>query len=94
MKAPRTYPPDWNALALACKNRAGWMCEVCGRQCRRPGESLIASPRTLTVTQRIQSGDDFSGANLIALCPNCRHKQETTQQFQQISKKRKSIQGG
>jgi hypothetical protein len=65
----RTYPSNWDALALACKNRAGWHYEVCCRQCRRSGESLIVSPRTLTVTQLDESEGDFSVANLIALYP-------------------------
>jgi len=24
------YPSNWEALALACKQRAGWVCEHCG----------------------------------------------------------------
>lgn len=24
------YPENWEALALACKERAGWQCEHCG----------------------------------------------------------------
>jgi len=29
MKRSR-YPRNWPALALACKELAGWMCEECG----------------------------------------------------------------
>lgn len=36
------YPPDWDAIALAVKEAAGWQCVVCGRPCRKPGEDIDA----------------------------------------------------
>lgn len=35
----RLYPENWEAIALAVKQKAGWHCEECSRPCRRPGES-------------------------------------------------------
>ncbi|OLP15607.1 HNH endonuclease [Leptolyngbya sp. 'hensonii'] len=35
----RLYPENWEAIALAIKEAAGWKCQQCGRDCRRPGES-------------------------------------------------------
>lgn len=33
------YPKNWEAIALAIKTEVTWICEECGRPCRRPGES-------------------------------------------------------
>jgi hypothetical protein len=30
MKWRRLYPPNWEELAYACKEAAGWCCEHCG----------------------------------------------------------------
>jgi len=35
----KLYPPNWDAIARAVKENAGWTCQTCGRPCRRPGES-------------------------------------------------------
>lgn len=32
------YPKNWDEIARAIKDEAGWNCEQCGRPCRRPGE--------------------------------------------------------
>lgn len=34
------YPEDWDAIALAVKEAADWICQQCGRPCRRASESL------------------------------------------------------
>jgi 5-methylcytosine-specific restriction endonuclease McrA len=34
------YPDNWEAIALQVKESANWVCQNCGRQCRKPGESL------------------------------------------------------
>jgi hypothetical protein len=34
------YPKDWNAIALAIKEKANWFCDECGRPCRKSKESL------------------------------------------------------
>ena len=33
----KLYPQNWEAIAEAIKEEAGWTCEECGRPCRRPG---------------------------------------------------------
>lgn len=33
------YPKDWEAIARSLKESANWICQGCGRPCRRPGES-------------------------------------------------------
>lgn len=34
------YPADWEEIAHAIKEAAGWQCQECERPCRRPGESV------------------------------------------------------
>ena len=34
----KRYPANWDEIARRVKDEADWKCEVCGRQCRRPGE--------------------------------------------------------
>jgi hypothetical protein len=36
------YPPNWEQLAYAAKERAGWMCE----ECLVPHGAIVRSPRT------------------------------------------------
>lgn len=33
------YPQDWDDLARAIKDEAGWICQHCGKPCRRPDQS-------------------------------------------------------
>jgi hypothetical protein len=33
------YPKNWDAIARARKEAAGWHCEQCDRPCRQPGET-------------------------------------------------------
>lgn len=33
------YPDDWEAIAFKVKSDSLWICEKCGRPCRKPGES-------------------------------------------------------
>ena len=45
----KDYPPNWKQIAREKKDSVGWKCEVCGAQCRRPGEPFDTHKRTLTV---------------------------------------------
>ena len=65
------YPPDWREIALAVKESAGWRCEECGRQCRRPGEPFDTHRRTLTVAHLNHDPMDCRRGNLRALCAPC-----------------------
>ena len=33
------YAPNWDEIALGIKEAAGWVCDHCGRPCRRPSET-------------------------------------------------------
>lgn len=35
----RRYPKNWDAIALQIKEQAGWICDHCGKPCRRPGQT-------------------------------------------------------
>ncbi|NEZ66255.1 HNH endonuclease [Leptolyngbyaceae cyanobacterium CCMR0082] len=34
------YPDDWDEIALNIKNEAKWVCDDCGKICRKSGESV------------------------------------------------------
>lgn len=76
------YPDDWDAIATAIKVAAGWICQDCGMQCRRPGESFDTHRRTMSVHHVGATKDDGSPGdphdkqdvrpvNLLALCSRC-----------------------
>jgi hypothetical protein len=34
------YPKNWEDIAADVKNSSGWICQGCGKTCRRSGEKL------------------------------------------------------
>lgn len=36
----KLYAENWEEIALAVKDAAGWHCVVCNRPCRKPGEDM------------------------------------------------------
>lgn len=65
------YPADWDAIAASVKDAAGWKCEVCGKQCRRPDEPFDTHKRTLTVAHINHVESDCRAENLVAACAPC-----------------------
>ena len=65
------YPPDWERIAREVKDEAGWRCEQCGKQCRRPGEPFDTHRRTLTVAHLDHDPANCRRENLRALCAPC-----------------------
>lgn len=65
------YPPDWDEIAKTVKDEAGWKCEECGKQCRKPGEPFDTHKRTLTVAHLNHTPEDCRRENLRALCAPC-----------------------
>lgn len=47
------------------------MCEMCGKQCRRPGEPFDTHKRTLTVAHCNHIESDCRPENLVAACAPC-----------------------
>lgn len=37
----KLYPKNWEEIAYGIKQAAGWKCQECGKECRRPGETLF-----------------------------------------------------
>ncbi len=65
------YPADWDALATAVKEAAGWRCELCGLPCRKPGDAFTTHRITLTVAHINHVEADCRSENLSALCAPC-----------------------
>ena len=70
MDKPR-YPANWEQIAFAVKENANWVCQVCGKQCRKPGEPFDTHKRTLTVAHLNHTPEDVSPENLMAMCAPC-----------------------
>lgn len=68
------YPADWKRISREVKDRADWKCEVCGKQCRRPGETFDTHKRTLTVAHLNHTPMDCRPENLKAMCAPCHLK--------------------
>ena len=65
------YPDDWHDTANRIKADAGWKCQICGKQCRRPKEPFDTHKRTLTVAHINHVEHDCRDENLVAACPAC-----------------------
>lgn len=70
----KQYPPDWEALACACKERAGWRCEHCGVSQFTVIESRTGQP--YTVYLHAAHADhaqpkSHPAPQLLALCIRC-----------------------
>ena len=59
------YPGDWEEIARAVKERAGWRCERCGHP------SDPATGHTLTVHHLDGDPGNNEPGNLVALCQRC-----------------------
>ena len=68
------YPAEWNRIAEEKKEAAGWKCERCGMQCRKPGEKFDTHKRTLTVHHIDRDPRNCKPENLTALCAGCHLK--------------------
>ena len=65
------YPADWTKIAMNVKEAAGWVCQNCGKQCRKPGEPFDTHKRTLTVAHLNHKPEDVRPENLMAMCAPC-----------------------
>lgn len=59
------YPANWNQIAIAVKNDAGWCCVRCGH------DHDPASGYTLTVHHLDMNPANSAWWNLLALCQRC-----------------------
>lgn len=78
IKDPSKYPDDWADIALAVKMEADWQCEMCGKQCRRPGEPFDTHKRTATVAHCNHIEEDCRPENLACACAPCHLRYDAT----------------
>ena len=85
------YPREWERIATAKKESTGWRCEMCGAQCRKPGEPFDTHRRTLTVAHLNHTPADVRPENLMAMCAPChlrydaQHHAETRRRKREVS---------
>ncbi|HXF63044.1 MAG TPA: hypothetical protein VNK95_15575, partial [Caldilineaceae bacterium] len=67
------YPLDWPTIARSIKEACGWICQGCGKACRRPGEPFQGHRYTLTVahTYPPDHAPDAAVVCVAALCAPC-----------------------
>lgn len=82
------YPDNWEAIAAAVKEAAGWKCQECGKQCRRPGEPFDTHRNTLTVAHMNHKPQDIRLENLKALCAPCHLRYDAKRHAETRRKKR------
>lgn len=68
------YPDNWEKIAMQKKDSTGWVCEKCGKQCRKPGEPFDTHRRTLTVAHLDHNPANCTPSNLCAMCAPCHLK--------------------
>lgn len=68
------YPDNWDEIALGIKELKKWRCEVCKKQCRRPGEPFDTHKRTATVMHLNHTESDCRPENLKCACAPCHLK--------------------
>lgn len=84
------YPKNWNEIVRGVKEKAGWKCENCGKQCRRPNEPFDTHRNTLTVSHQNHNPQDISPENLKALCAPC-HLRYDAEHHAETRRKRKEV---
>lgn len=73
------YPADWKQIANRVKDEVGWICQFCGKQCRRPGEPFTTHRNTLTVAHIDHIPEHMARENLLALCAPCHLRYDAKQ---------------
>lgn len=87
------YPVNWKQIAYKVKDAADWKCEICGKQCRRPGEPFDTHKRTLTVAHLNHAPEDCRSENLKAMCAPCHLKYDAAHHAE-TRRKKKAIANG
>lgn len=83
------YPTDWKQLATSVKEATGWRCQVCGKQCYRPGEAVQDTRQVLTVAHVNHVESDCDPANLVAACSVCHLRYDAERRrWQNLARKR------
>ena len=83
------YPANWKEIARKIKEDSGWICQECGKQCRKPGEPFDTHRRTLTVAHLDHTPENISPENLKALCAPCHLKYDAAHHAETRRRNRK-----
>jgi hypothetical protein len=67
----KKYPDNWPEISMSIKVEADWQCEMCGKQCRRPGEPFDTHRNTATVAHCNHDEADCRPCNLMCACAPC-----------------------
>ena len=67
----KKYPENWKEIADRIKAEADYQCEMCGKQCRHPGEPFDTHKRTATVAHCNHDESDCRDENLVCACAPC-----------------------
>lgn len=83
------YPPNWKEIASDVKEKSGWKCQPCGKQCYFPDEKVEDTRRVLTVAHINHVEMDCRRENLVAACSVCHLKYDAERKrWQRLAKKR------
>jgi len=77
MPMTKDYNKSFKDKALALKQACGWQCQMCHKQCYRPGERARSKKKVLTVHHINGDTRNDKLTNLIALCAECHLRIET-----------------
>ena len=85
MKHRWLYPANWDELAWACKERAGWRCEGCGIA---QGAEVVSERTGVVYEVKLAAAhldhDPWNAdARLAALCPSCHARYDYSWQERQ-----------
>ena len=81
------YPKDWDEIAHALKQRAGWRCEHCTRRCQRAGDPFTDGRHVLTVAH-LDHDPSNPYARLMVLCIPCHLTYDRARHFPSTQKER------
>ena len=85
----KNYPPNWKEIAVSVKEGTDWTCQVCGKQCKRPGEPFKTHKMTLTVAHLNHDPMDCRPENLKAMCAPCHLKYDCKHHIETRTKREK-----
>lgn len=84
------YPENWKEIADRIKSEADYQCEMCGKQCRRPGEPFDTHRRTATTAHCNHDPMDCRDENLVCACAPCHLRHDAKHHARNASKTRKA----
>jgi hypothetical protein len=83
------YPGNWKDIANEVKEATDWKCQVCGKQCYRPGQRVINTQKVLTVAHVNHVESDCRPENLVAACSVCHLAYDAIRKkWQRLAKRR------